>query len=86
MNDTKVLTTRKGEKKVVHVDGSMESERHRVHDAIAEINYDNKRRGKKEISSKNIVGNSKASKYIRVASGLTRWQEGQYERIFNGGT
>lgn len=64
MSETKTVYNRKGEKKVLTDDGSMESLRHRVKDAVEEINYDNARRGKKEITAEKLVGNSRAAKYI----------------------
>ncbi len=82
LKDTKTVTTRKGEKKVLTVDGSMESEKHRVRDSIDEINYDRQRRGQKPLSSTQCVGNSKAVKFIRTATSFTKWGQGQYERIF----
>lgn len=84
MKSTKVIQTRKGKKKVVTEDGSMESTRHKVHDAIAEINHDNVRRGKPEQSSAKLVGNSKAAQYIGMSTSI-KYSRGQYEQIFKGG-
>ena len=81
----KTVYTRKGEKKVLHEDGSMQSEKYRVHDAIDEINHDNARRGKKAQSARQLVGNSRAAKYIRIATGMTKWRKGHYEQVFKKG-
>lgn len=67
-------------------DGSMETEKHRVRTAIKEVNEDRAKRGQKELSSKRIVGDSPASKYLKIMT-TVNYTDGQYEQIFKkGGT